>query len=371
VSSAASRDHKPGLLDPIKLSKCLEELASEQVDTRDHELSLQEAPPSSSLSALSAREQSAYLELIRDGARPACTTTELARLIDNPSANREAIRPWLHDYTNPDDEDGEIKTVFTRQFEHWWDFRKSQWNNRGDDANEAGFPAYLAASRRRYEGSGDRDMVNDRSFEETINQRWRSKSAPGELFGDQGFHAHSETVRRQMCRYKFRCCVQLKQDPSQQDSWNNWLEYLNFVQCRSEQVTIAAARLTDQFCRARHKLCEVLAPQVTDTRCTHSLVPKEDRPASDSSVALKDYLRETEEFACTQRAVLAQKRRLDWVIDQARQMDIEKPNGKRKADSIPKEEASHEPPWKKQKGESGVQRQLRRSRRELRGTRTK
>jgi len=73
------------------------------------------------------------------------------------------ILSWLSD--DPDSEigDGEMKTVFTRQFMRWCDLRKSQWDNRGIGDSEEGFSAFLEP-KCRYKARGGHAMVSDPSF---------------------------------------------------------------------------------------------------------------------------------------------------------------------------------------------------------------
>lgn len=114
-----------------------------------------------------AGETSSHHELIKDGGRPACSIQELSHILAEPRVRYKAILSWLSG--DPDSEigAGEMKTVFSRQFTRWWDFRKSQWVNRGIGDGEEEFSAFFEASRRRYEGMGGQAMVSAPSFEET------------------------------------------------------------------------------------------------------------------------------------------------------------------------------------------------------------
>jgi hypothetical protein len=151
-------------------------VAGEQDGSADHELS---RPPAGSFESgestpppitIMAVEISSHHELIRDGGRPACSVEELTHILAEPMTRYKTILSWLSD--DPDSEigDGEMKTIFSRQFARWWDFRKSQWDNRGIGDSEKGLSAFLEASTRRYKGMGAQAMVSAPSFNETIQR---------------------------------------------------------------------------------------------------------------------------------------------------------------------------------------------------------
>ncbi|KAF2023511.1 hypothetical protein EK21DRAFT_118685 [Setomelanomma holmii] len=81
-------------------------------------------------------EKASHAGLIDDGARPACAFEVLEHILSTPTARLEAVLPWLNESTAANTRDEELKTVFSRQFTQWWDFRKWQWANRGPDFSE-------------------------------------------------------------------------------------------------------------------------------------------------------------------------------------------------------------------------------------------
>ena len=96
-------------------------------------------------------EASNYRELIESGGRPVCSIEDLANLVAKPTTpveSYETLLPWLTEHPDSRDKRGELKTVFSRQFKRWWDFRKSQWDNRGKGDDDQGFSAFLEACRR-------------------------------------------------------------------------------------------------------------------------------------------------------------------------------------------------------------------------------
>jgi hypothetical protein len=89
------------------------------------------SPPETSESAKSTPppaivedfEASSYHELIQDGGRPVCPIEVLSRILAEPAASYEAVLSWLSDLDSAS-RNGEIWTVFSRQFDRWWDIRK-------------------------------------------------------------------------------------------------------------------------------------------------------------------------------------------------------------------------------------------------------
>lgn len=69
-----------------------------------------------------ALEISSHHELVNDGGRPVRSIEDLSYILEEPMTRYRAIISWLSD--DPDSEigDGEMKTVFSRQFTRWWDF---------------------------------------------------------------------------------------------------------------------------------------------------------------------------------------------------------------------------------------------------------
>lgn len=154
----------------------LQKVASRQDGSPDVEPS---QSPSESIASVPAFDAAQDLEvasrqaLIKAGGRPVCSIQELSDIRAAPMAGYEAVLSWLTN--DPDSEDGaaDLQTVFTRQFMRWWDFCKSQWDSRGLGDSEAGFSAFLDASRRRYDAVGFKAMVSAPSFNETIRRLWQ------------------------------------------------------------------------------------------------------------------------------------------------------------------------------------------------------
>lgn len=94
-----------------------------------------------------------YQGLVADGSRPVCSVEHLSHIIANSIADSESIAPWLTDYPDSEIGKGEAYGVLELQFRRWWDFRKSQWDNRGLGDSEEAPEAYVKAFRRLYGGS--------------------------------------------------------------------------------------------------------------------------------------------------------------------------------------------------------------------------
>ncbi len=332
-------------------------VAGEQDGSPCHELSrppdgsfksTESTPPPITIMAL---EASSHQELIKDGGRPACSIQELSHILAEPMVRYKAILPWLSD--DPDSEigDGEIKTVFSRQFMRWWDFRKSQWDNRGIGDGEEGFSVFLEASRRRYEGMGGRAMVSAPSFEQTVRRQWQQKPASRQLPDGPAFPAYREAVKRRLAPHHFIRPLQLKENPRQQTKWTDWLEYLSYEQWWLEKLTAVAEPLEEQYHQASRRLLE--APrcpsrEAMGSNCTNaarssaasgSTQTRQRRPAKNVDLAKKleaaraaleatnktidDFIRETVPYTHARKATYYQRHRVEWVVKEARLMETE------------------------------------------------
>ncbi|KAH8742717.1 hypothetical protein F5883DRAFT_513049 [Diaporthe sp. PMI_573] len=211
----------------------LRQVASRHDDSPDPELP--ESPPDDSLAstppplAIQAFEISSRQELARDGGRPVCSVEELSRTLSAPTEGHEAILPWLSDCPDSETGAGELKTVFSRQYMQWWEFRKLQWDSRGLGDSAAGLAAFIEASRRRWEGAGAQAMVSDPSFDETIQRQWQRMPAPRHRPPEgQTFAAYSSAVKARLARHHLTPSLQLRKDPLKQTVRTDWLECLSF-----------------------------------------------------------------------------------------------------------------------------------------------
>ncbi|KAI4183685.1 MAG: hypothetical protein LQ346_006262 [Caloplaca aetnensis] len=308
-------------------------------------------------------EVSSYHELMEDGGRPVCSIPHLSHLLTTPAASYEAVLPWLSDYLDAQIRQEEIKTVFSRQFTRWWDFRKSQWNNRGIGDNEEGFSAFLEASRSRWRRTGAHAMVSASSFEETIRRQWQQKPASRQLPNGQGFSAYSEAVRRRLRSHHFTRPLQLKKNPHQQTKWTNWLEYLNFEQWWSEALTAVAESMVEEEnhqpwkrlleasrCPSREAkgsggtsaIGSSAALGSTQTRWhpsgakTDDLTKELEATRADLNATKKmidDFIRDTASYRLAETAAYYQRLRVEWAVEEARLMEIEMSQSRRMAKS--------------------------------------
>lgn len=332
-------------------------VADEQDGSFYHELSrlpddsfksTESTPPPITTEAI---ETSSHQELIKDGGRPACSIQELSHILAEPMVRYKAILSWLSD--DPDSEigDGVIKTVFSRQFTRWWDFRKSQWDNRGIDNSEGGLSVFLEASRRRYKGIGGQAMVSAPSFEETIRRQWQQKPASRQLPDSQAFPAYREAVERRLALYHFIRPLQLKENPRRQTKWTNWLEYLSYEQWWLEKLTAVAEPREEQYHQALMRLLEA-APcpsrevmgsnsinAASSVAASGSTRTRQRRPAKNVNLAkqleaaraaleatnktIDDFIRETRPYTHAQKATYYQRHRVEWIIKEAPLMDTE------------------------------------------------
>ena len=303
---------------------------------------LTESPPPRT--AVQDLELSCRQELIKDGGRPACSIQEFSHILAEPMARYEAVLPWLTDEPESEDGIGEIKTVFSRQFTRWWDFRKSQWDSRGLGDSEAGFSAFLEASRRKYEGTGLSAMVSAPSFDETIRRQWQYMPASRRLLKDQEFSAYADTVKIRLAPHQFTRPLQLKKDPQKQTVWTNWLEYLSFEKSLLEMLTATAESLEQEYRQSRRRLRMAMQPNSNNATSSSAAsgstqtrqpgtgakavnlamkleAAQADRDASQKTIC--DFIRETELYTYAQTAAYYQRHRVEWVIKEARFMETE------------------------------------------------
>ncbi|KAL9025911.1 MAG: hypothetical protein Q9196_005345, partial [Gyalolechia fulgens] len=308
-------------------------------------------------------EASSYQLLNEDGGRPACSMQDLSHLLATPTASYGAVLPWLTDHPGSEIGDGETKTVFSRQFTRWWDFRKSQWDNRGIGGSEEGFSAFLQASRTRWERIGAHAMVSASSFEETIRRQWQHKPAFRQLPDGQGFPAYCEAVKRRLTPHHFTRPLQLKKNPRQQTKWTNWLEYLNYEQWWSETLTAVAESLVEeQYHQPWRRLLEAsLCPsrealgvnatnatsgspalRSTQTRQRHPgakngyLTQELEAARADldaTNKIINDFIRDTALYRHAETAAYYQRLRVKWAVEEARLMETELSQNRRTAKS--------------------------------------
>ncbi|KAF2452264.1 hypothetical protein BDY21DRAFT_425265 [Lineolata rhizophorae] len=317
-------------------------------------------------------EDLSYHELIQDGGRPVCPIEVLLHILNEPAASHEPVLPWLSD-PDPASRTGEIQTVFSRQLDRWWDFRKWQWDNRGPTDGDGGFSAFLAATRRMHERM--RIEVSDSSFEETMRRQWQWKPELRLLSDDQGFPAYREAVKRRLAPHNFNRPLQLMKDPRKQTEWTTWLEYLNFEQWWLERHATAAEAREQQYHQAWKRLLEAVRslPKVgtefhgtkdnldsldaataaaalgsSQTRQrrqntgTVSLAKQLAAAQADLDTAMKaidDFIRDTAHYRRAEAAVYHQKNRVQWVLKEARVMEAEVPQQRGTAKNNSKSDA--------------------------------
>lgn len=172
--------------------------------------SAESTPPPTSFHMLEVLNRE---ELIKDGGRAACSTQELSDILVEPTTRSKAILPWLTDDSDPESRIGEIKTVFSRQLAQWWNFRKSQWSNRGLDDSEYGFSTYLEAHRRMYEGIGAHKMVSAPSFNETVRRLWQHMPASRQIPDGQSFSVYKNAVQTRLTPHHFTRRPRLMKNP--------------------------------------------------------------------------------------------------------------------------------------------------------------
>ena len=272
----------------------------------------------------------------------------------------KAVLSWLSDAPDSEVGAGEIKTVFSRQFTRWWNFRKSQWDNRELGDSEEGLSAFFEASRRRYEGMGAKAMVSAPSFEETIRRQWQQMPPSRQLPDDQAFSAYRDAVKIRLMPHHFTRGLRLKKNPHRQDAWTNWLEYLNYEEWCLELLTATAESLEQQHqesWRRLRKAMESNSKNASGSSLTSGSTQARHRPGAKSvnlakeleaaqadrdasSKTICDFIRETEAYTRAQTAAYYQRHRVEWVIKEARLMETEISQRRKTANSLTKGDAN-------------------------------
>lgn len=281
------------------------------------------------------REDLCRQELVADGGYPVGTKQELLDFCAQPEISCPAILAWLSD--EPDTETGarELATMFSRQFERWCDFRKSQWQNRADgngrgDSGEEAFPAYLDAKTRIYKGSGATRLVADDSFQVAVRRQWQAMSASRQLTEKRSFLVYKDAVQMRIGRYHFGRRLELLDDIPRQGSWTTLLEYLNYEVWHLEQLTVKAESLEPTFFACRKLLSdgELDRTPAADGRHFATRASSLD-DVSDASQADHDTYRarigairlRVGPYLKARYAAYRQRLRVDWVVQLARSME--------------------------------------------------
>ncbi|OAR01256.1 hypothetical protein LLEC1_07404 [Akanthomyces lecanii] len=330
-------DSKP--IDANELAQLLADLA--QKPTR----SPLDVPPRSPTESIEHTDYEDYedlcrQELVKDGGHPACTLQELRHVCAEPKISNNAILAWLSDETDTETGARERTTVFSRQLERWWDFRKSQWKHRTDgsgkgDSGDKAFTAYLDAKTRIYEGSGAPRMVSDASFEKTIRRQWEALSAFRQLPKKQSFSAYRDAMQMRIGRHQFDPRgLQLREDVRQQDSWATLLEYLNYETWYGGQLTAKAESLESAFFASWRLLTE----GETDSNFTSNgwqLATKASSLEEELQAAraerdacrrrIGDVRRVVGQYRKARYAAYRQRVRTDWIVDLAHAMENKMP----------------------------------------------
>ncbi|KAL7926516.1 hypothetical protein ACQKWADRAFT_142096 [Trichoderma austrokoningii] len=324
---------KAALLLPLELDELqarLENVASTRRGSRQRSDSIASTPP---LITVQDLEIASRRGLIEDGGCPACSVQELSHILAAPMARYKAVQSWLSDEPDTETGAGELKTVFSRQFMRWWNFRKSQWDIRGLGNSEVGFSAFLEASKRKYEGMGAKAMVAAPSFDETIQRQWQYMPASQPVSSGQTFSAYSDAVKKRLAPYRFIPPPQLKDHPQKQTAWTDWLEYLSFELGCLETLTLAAEPIDSEFHQSMRRLRRARRPNGNDptqrplggkgaTMAKELAAAQADRGASQKSI--DNFIRETGAYTRARRAAFYQRHRVEWAIKEARLMESER-----------------------------------------------
>ncbi|KAL8646766.1 MAG: hypothetical protein Q9210_005941 [Variospora velana] len=172
-------------------------------------------------------ETKCYHALLYDGCRPLFPISLLAQVETNPDAYRDLLQPWTR---YPDTSDPEDWQVFSRQRDHWKQFRIWQLRIR---RRTPSFSAYLEEYRRDCEMSGEVLEQTDRpEFEQTARRLWEREYNYGPPQPHDSpeavFSRYAEAAKTLLADHGFVQPFRLQADSKQQDQWTTYVEYLAF-----------------------------------------------------------------------------------------------------------------------------------------------
>ncbi|KAG6003510.1 hypothetical protein E4U21_002001 [Claviceps maximensis] len=295
-------------------------------------------------------------EIIRGGCRPVCSVEELFYLRKNALARCEKIIPWLDADPHPLNRINQIIAVLDDQFDRWWEFRKSQWVNRGDLDAELGFPYYLEALGRKT--PSERTHSPRHTFQ--MRHIWRREPAGRQVSDDDDENAYQEAVARRLAPYRFSRAWQFKEDPLQQSPWTTWLEYVSFEKWHLEELLASAESLEEQHIDAWNTMVKAApqpsmeetygwggerggignsssgaSPRMIKTSTSPSPEPSEKETRltkelesvrmklAETTQALEDFIRDATPYVKKQKQIFYQRKRVEWAVKEARLFDAE------------------------------------------------
>ncbi|KAL8310409.1 hypothetical protein RB597_010309 [Gaeumannomyces tritici] len=184
-------------VDAGQLGALLEGLAADETRyRRAPSKSTSPSIPEDTPAALLEVELESLAKLVHDGGRPAFSADLAEQVYDNPAKFLGMLRPWLG---NPDSASQHDNDIFGRQLDRWKEFRRWQRDNRGMPVAEE--------QKHRFE-----------------MERIKHK----EVHGDHDFSQYASAVKRRLERHGFTLPFRLDQDPTQQGTWETWVEYLAY-----------------------------------------------------------------------------------------------------------------------------------------------
>lgn len=293
-----------------------------------------------------------YGLLIEDGGQPVCSIEHLNHILAEPTANHEAIMPWLGSHPETRHAWGRKRVFFENQLTRWWQFRKVQWINRGLDYMAEGFPTFVEVQRSMWQGAGEFRFVSSSEFEEMSRTYWTRMRASRQIPDGQGYPAYSQAVQRRLAQHHFMRPLALKKNPKQQTKWTNWLEYVNFEQWWLEELTaIAETWREDHYYQPWQKLLVAQGdPEGEGTRSngitiTSSMVSSDGTPPpkkgplaihhlvgeleeaeaklAETKKMIGDFIDDTRPYRRKETAVFHQRLRVKWAVDTARSLEAE------------------------------------------------
>jgi hypothetical protein len=170
-------------------------------------------------------EKACFEELIELELPPVTSFEAIGNLGFRCVSPYDAELPWHESGENLNG--FEHLTVFKKQLESWWRFRKSQWHYR-NISDEPGIVAFIESQRRVDTLSKGNIDPKGCGYERNLRKSWIAMDGFPRIADDDDFTKRKYFTKDDVSRHEFQHGMDLKEDPRQQTAWDNWLEYLSY-----------------------------------------------------------------------------------------------------------------------------------------------
>ncbi|KJZ70943.1 hypothetical protein HIM_09647 [Hirsutella minnesotensis 3608] len=261
----------PVSVDPDQLATRLLQASADQDSPRSRPRVVERSPTPPGRSNEDYETES-YLDLIAEGGRPLYPISLIGLVSKDPEQYRDMLRPWLK---CPDSKSPPNWTdIFLTQLVRWQDFRKWQLDNRKLPDKGDEYATFVEMKKRRYDRDGATYLLSElRVDPEALRPVWKmqlplrelQRRTVRELRGEYSFLKYAEAVKRRLVQHNYTEPFRLLEDPTRQDTWTTWIEYLGFECWWHDRYIRLAESQVSKFNEAWQRLVDsgVLRPWET------------------------------------------------------------------------------------------------------------